>query len=403
MSEYSPLFQPLVVRRIKLRNRIVCPPMVTNRDIVGKDGIEWYRRMAEGGAGLVIVEATHTSRFGEDLNVDGLRRLVEAVKGEGAAVAIQLFMSPVDGRNSPDSLTPKDISLSVDRFRRAAAMCREAGFDGVEPHGAHGFLLNQFFSRRTNHRRDAYGGDLEGRMRLGTEVVRAVRSEVGKDMLVLYRHTPEEPGGYTLDESLKFAGRLVEAGVGLVPAGGGCKEMFLRNTDHLFEVPKGGLYPKQIEFMPFVARAFETIAMARVSTSGPEAVKIGYLKETDRMTVNRDYLMEDAKKTVLAMNLEGYRPPRPREEIRVPGENTFATIKLALWTLHEQNHITDHDVTVSEKIGYILCGGAVFENTNVSEQYLLDLEREAFLSLCGDPRTQARIQHMLTTGKPLRN
>lgn len=216
MSEYSPLFQPLVVRGRKLRNRIVCPPMVTNRDIVGKDGIEWYRRIAKGGVGLVIVEATHTSRFGEDLNVDGLRRLVEAVKGEGAAVAIQLFMSPVDGRNSPDSLPPKDISLSVDRFRRAAAMCREAGFDGVEPHGAHGFLLNQFFSRRTNHRKDAYGGDLEGRMHLGTEVVRAVRSEVGKDMLVLYRHTPEEPDGYTLEESLKFAGRLVEAGVDIL-------------------------------------------------------------------------------------------------------------------------------------------------------------------------------------------
>jgi 3-hydroxyacyl-CoA dehydrogenase len=196
---------------------------------------------------------------------------------------------------------------------------------------------------------------------------------------------------------------LVEAGVGLVPAGGGTKELFLRNTDHLFEVPRGGLYPKQIEFMPFVARAFETIAMAKVATSGPEAVKIGYLKETDKMTVNRDYLIQDAKNTVLAMNLEGYVPPRPRDEIRVPGENTFAMIKLGLWTMHEQGFITDHDVTVSERIGYILCGGAVLEYTKVSEQYLLDLEREAFLSLCGDPNTQARIQHMLTTGKPLRN
>ncbi|MBW1738276.1 MAG: 3-hydroxyacyl-CoA dehydrogenase [Deltaproteobacteria bacterium] len=196
---------------------------------------------------------------------------------------------------------------------------------------------------------------------------------------------------------------LVEAGVGLVPAGGGCKEIFLRNTDHLFEVPRGGLYPKQIEFMPFVARAFETIAMAKVSTSGPEAVKLGYLKPTDKMTVNRDCQIQDAKNTVLAMNIEGYTPPRPRDDIRVPGENTFAMIKLGLWSMHEQNFITDHDMTVSTKIGYILCGGNVIENTVVSEQYLLDLEREAFLSLCGDPNTQARIQHMLTTGKPLRN
>lgn len=196
---------------------------------------------------------------------------------------------------------------------------------------------------------------------------------------------------------------LVEAGVGLVPAGGGTKEMFIRNTEHLFEVQRGGLYPKQIELMPFIARAFETIAMAKVATSGPEAVKIGYLKPTDKMTVNRDYQIQDAKDTVLAMNMEGYTAPRPRDDLRVPGENTFAMIKLGLWTMHEQNFITDHDVTVSEKIGYILCGGAVQEYTVVTEQYLLDLEREAFLSLLGDPKTQARIQHMLTTGKPLRN
>ncbi len=196
---------------------------------------------------------------------------------------------------------------------------------------------------------------------------------------------------------------LVEVGVGLIPAGGGCKELLIRNTEHLFEVQKGGIYPKQIEMMPFIARAFETIAMAKVSTSGQEAVKMGYLRPTDKMSVNRDYLIEDAKKTVLAMNIEGYVPPRPKNEIRVPGEATFAMIKLALWTMHESDYITDHDVTVSTKVGYVLCGGNVLADTKVTEQYLLDLEREAFLSLCGDPNTQARIQHMLTTGKPLRN
>ena len=196
---------------------------------------------------------------------------------------------------------------------------------------------------------------------------------------------------------------LVEVGVGLIPAGGGCKELLVRNTESLFEVQKGGIYQKQIELMPFVARAFESIALAKVATSGPEAVKFGYLRPTDRMTVNRDYLIEDAKKTVLAMNMEGYTPPRPLEEIRVAGENTFAMIKLALWTLHEQQYATDHDETVSTKVAYVLCGGNVLADTKVTEQYLLDLEREAFLSLCGDPKTQARIQHMLSTGKPLRN
>ncbi len=196
---------------------------------------------------------------------------------------------------------------------------------------------------------------------------------------------------------------LVEVGVGLIPAGGGTKEMLIRNTEHLFEVQAGGLYPKQIELMPFVARAFETIAMAKVSTSGPEAVKLGYLRPSDKVTVNRDYLIEDAKKTVLAINMEGYKPSRPLEEIRVAGENALAMIKLGLWTMRESNYITEHDVTVSTKVGHVLCGGNVLPDTKVSEQYLLDLEREAFLSLCGEPKTQARIQHMLSTGKPLRN
>ena len=196
---------------------------------------------------------------------------------------------------------------------------------------------------------------------------------------------------------------LVEVGVGVIPAGGGSKELLLRNTEHLFEVQPGGVYPKQIELMPYVARAFETIALAKVSTSGPEAVKLGYLRPQDKMTVNRDLLIEDAKKTVLAMNLEGYQPPRPDMEIRVGGKDTLAVLKMAVWTLHEQGYATDHDVTVSEKVAHVLSGGQVLPDTRVSEQYLLDLEREAFVSLCGDPKTQDRMQHMLTTGKPLRN
>jgi 3-hydroxyacyl-CoA dehydrogenase len=161
---------------------------------------------------------------------------------------------------------------------------------------------------------------------------------------------------------------LVEVGVGLIPAGGGCKELFVRNTEHLFEVQKGGIYQKQIELMPFVARAFEAIALAKVATSGPEAVKLGYLRPTDKMTVNRDYLIEDAKNMVLAINMEGYTPPKPLEEIRVPGENTLAMIKLAIWTLHEQGYATDHDVTVSTKVAHVLCGGNVLAEAMVSER-----------------------------------
>ncbi len=196
---------------------------------------------------------------------------------------------------------------------------------------------------------------------------------------------------------------LVEVGVGLLPAGGGTKEMLLRNTEHLFEVKKGGIYPKQIDMTPFVARAFETIGMAKVATSGQQAIEMGFFRPTDRMTVNRDYLIEDAKKTVLAMNLEGYEPGRPRDDIRVAGESTLSLIKLALWSMHKAGYVLDHDLTVASKVAHVLCGGNVLEGTEVSEQYILDLEREAFLSLCGEPLTQARIQYMLEKGKPLRN
>ena len=196
---------------------------------------------------------------------------------------------------------------------------------------------------------------------------------------------------------------LVEVGVGLIPAGGGCKEMLLRNTEHLFEVRKGGIYPKQIDLLPFAARAFEHIALATVATSGPEAKKLGFLGKDDHITIHRDYLIHDAKQTVLALNMQDYKPPRPKEEIRVLGADGVAVFNYALYTMHKAGHITDHDLTVSKKVAWVLCGGDVLADTLVTEQYLLDLEREAFVSLCGDPKTQARIRHMLQTGKPLRN
>jgi 3-hydroxyacyl-CoA dehydrogenase len=202
---------------------------------------------------------------------------------------------------------------------------------------------------------------------------------------------------------LKYLDRPVVAAPAGMALGGGCEICMASDRVRFAAETYMGLVEVGVGLIPAVARAFETIAMAKVATSGPEAIKLGYLKSTDKMTVNRDYLIEDAKKMVLAMNMEGYKTPRPLDEIRVAGENTFAMIKLGLWTMHESGYITEHDVTVSTKVGYVLCGGNVIEYTKVSEQYLLDLEREAFLSLCGEPKTQERIQHMLNTGKPLRN
>ena len=196
---------------------------------------------------------------------------------------------------------------------------------------------------------------------------------------------------------------LVEVGVGVIPAGGGCKELLIRNMEGVFEVGRGGIYNRQIELKPYVARAFESIAMAKVSTSAREAQKMGILRRTDQITINRDHLINDAKKTVLAMLMAGYAPPRPKDDIRVMGRDGIAVFEQALYVMNKSGFISDYDRVVSGKVAHILCGGDVFQDTVVSEEYILELEREAFVSLCGMEKTQKRIEHMLTTGKPLRN
>ncbi|HEU4964457.1 MAG TPA: 3-hydroxyacyl-CoA dehydrogenase/enoyl-CoA hydratase family protein [Bacilli bacterium] len=185
---------------------------------------------------------------------------------------------------------------------------------------------------------------------------------------------------------------LVEVGVGLLPGGGGNKELLLRNIEN---VPAG------IDLQPFVNRTFETIAMAKVGTSFRDTQELGYLRKSDRMTANQDFLLHDAKQAVLAL-ADNYRAPVP-PRIKVVGEAGYATMKLMAWTLKQGGYASDHDLKIAEKVAFVLAGGRVPAGTEVSEQYLLDLEREAFLSLCGEPLTQQRMQYMLTKGKPLRN
>jgi len=189
---------------------------------------------------------------------------------------------------------------------------------------------------------------------------------------------------------------LVEVGVGLIPAGGGTKEMLLRCTEG---IPAG----VDADLLPFVRKAFETVAMAKVATSAKEAQQMGYMRYTDKITINRDYLLYDAKRTVLDMIRDGYRPPRPKKSIKVMGEKGYALLKMGLFYMREGGYISEYDEHVGRKLAYIFSGGDLPDGTEVTEQYLLDLEREAFLSLCGEPKTQARIEHMLKTGRPLRN
>ena len=200
---------------------------------------------------------------------------------------------------------------------------------------------------------------------------------------------------------------LVEVGVGLLPGGGGCKEMLLRAVDGA-AVARGGkgsgdAFAGSIEMLEAMKRAFETIATAKVATSAHEARALGFLNESDRITMNRERVLSDAKTRALELAGAGYEPPVPRTDIPAPGENLLATLKMGVHMMRQGDYITDYEVKLGGKIAEILCGGNVSPGTLVSEQYLLDLEREGFKSLCGEKKTQERIQYTLKTGKTLRN
>src|SRR5579871_388514 len=195
---------------------------------------------------------------------------------------------------------------------------------------------------------------------------------------------------------------LVECGVGLLPAGGGCKEMTLQAVQAAASVREGGR-SESVELLEALRRNFEAIAMAQVSTSAWEARHLNYLGPADRITMNRDRLLLDAKHRARDIADAGYAPPLPRTDIPAPGQSVLATFKLGVHTMREGEFISEHDANVANKVAHVLCGGSITPGTPVSEQYLLDLEREAFLSLCGERKTQERIAFTLKTGKPLRN
>ena len=186
---------------------------------------------------------------------------------------------------------------------------------------------------------------------------------------------------------------LVEVGVGLIPAGGGTKEMLARAMD---------MAPAGADPLPFVQRVFETIGFGKVATSGPDAARIGYLRDVDAITMNRDRLLPDAKTRALA-RVADYVKPQPRTTIRVGGPGLLATLKLGVHLAWRAGRISDHDAVIGRKLAWILAGGNLDHAGTVTERQLLDLEREAFLSLCGERKTQERIAHTLKTGKPLRN
>ena len=241
------------------------------------------------------------------------------------------------------------------------------------------------------------------------EVDMMVRAFQGATMALKYADVPVvvAPAGMTLGggcEIVLHGARvqaaaesyigLVEVGVGLIPAGGGTKEMIARAVQDL---------PPGADLLPAAQRVFETIGFARVSTSGPDARRLGYLHDADGITMNRDRLIADARTVALALARAGYTPARPRHAIRVGGENVLAALKLGVHLAWRAGRISDHDALIGRKLAWILAGGGIKGAGTVTEQQLLDLEREAFLSLCGERKTLERIAHTLKTGKPLRN
>jgi 3-hydroxyacyl-CoA dehydrogenase len=202
---------------------------------------------------------------------------------------------------------------------------------------------------------------------------------------------------------------LVEAGVGLIPAGGGTKEMLLRALDSAAALappdPRDppSRFAQSAELASAIKRVFELIAMAKVSTSAAEARSMGLFASSDRITTNRERLLLDAKAQAQTLAQSGYLPLQPRVPIPAPGASALAMMETGVFLIGEAGYASEHDQKVARWIAYVLAGGRVTAGTPLSEQYVLDLEREAFLSLCGERKTQERIAYTLKTGKPLRN
>tara|TARA_B100001121_G_scaffold305858_1_gene324254 strand:- start:22649 stop:25024 length:2376 start_codon:yes stop_codon:yes gene_type:complete len=238
----------------------------------------------------------------------------------------------------------------------------------------------------------------------------AIKTFQDTSMLIRYSSIPivVAPHGFTFGGGCEFTLHadavqcaaetymgLVELGVGLIPGGGGTKEMALRASD--------AFYDGDIE-LPRLKEYFLNIGQAKVSTSGQEAFELGYLRKGyDSISINSDKLIQDAKEKVMIIDNQGYTKPIKRKDIKVLGNQALGMFLVGADSFKEGGYITDHEKLMSKKLAHVLCGGNLSSPTYVSEQYLLDLEREAFLSLCGEAKTLERIKYMLENGKPLRN
>jgi 3-hydroxyacyl-CoA dehydrogenase len=189
---------------------------------------------------------------------------------------------------------------------------------------------------------------------------------------------------------------LVEVGVGVIPAGGGCKELLRRLVSPAMRTADGA------PALPFVQRVFETIGLAKVATSAIEARELGFLDEGDVVVMNADHLLAAAKREVVDL-ADGYRPPVREASVYAAGLPTLAALEMGVQTLQWAGQASEHDGVIARRLARVLCGGELSQPQWVTEDHILELEREAFLALLHEPKTMERIQGLLTTGKPVRN
>jgi 3-hydroxyacyl-CoA dehydrogenase len=192
---------------------------------------------------------------------------------------------------------------------------------------------------------------------------------------------------------------LVEVGVGLLPAGGGCKEMAMRAAADAKRYPNDG----RLDVFPYLKKYFQQIAMGEVAKSAELAREMGYLRQSDRIVLNRYELLHVAKQEARALVATGYRPPLQQRQIPVCGRTGIASFKAAIINMLEGGFISEHDYDIGCRVAETMCGGDVEAGSLVDEEWLLALERKHFVELIGTEKSQARIEHMLKTGKPLRN
>jgi NADPH2 dehydrogenase len=217
------LSEPLRIKDTVLKNRIVFPPTYTCMGVDSEEALEYYTFRAKGGAALIVVEGTAVTAFKSSEFVRRMKKLAHSIKEAGALPVLQLTAATVingenvwvSNREGAREVTIKEIKELIQNFAEAGRLACEAGFEGIDIHGAHGFFFNKFFSPIQNNRQDEYGGSLENRMRLGLNVVTSIRKAVPENFLIFYRHTPLEGvvKGYTLEESIAFAAKLEQAGV----------------------------------------------------------------------------------------------------------------------------------------------------------------------------------------------